>query len=426
MTESPDPDRTVMVPAAAAADSSRGGPLAVGTRMGEFEIVGLIGEGGFGVVYLAKDHSLERTVALKEYMPFDLARRTTGGGVAVRSERHAETFDAGMRSFVNEARLLAQFNHPSLVKVYRFWEGNGTAYMVMPFYEGATLKQLLATLPEPPDEAWLKHVLSQVLDALEVMHAQHCYHRDIAPDNILMLSGDTPVLLDFGAARRVIGDSSSLTVILKPGYAPIEQYAEDPSLQQGPWTDLYALASVVHFAIMGRPPVPSVGRAMADPQVPLVQAAAGRYSEAFLSGLDAALSVRPFDRPVNIAEFRDALGFGPLQNHPALREHGAPRGTTQRTGGPTTVPTSTATRAPVTGPASQAGVGAANAAITLDRAQLEKLLARYIGPLARIIIGRAAKTARSDQALLQALSEAIDDEAQRADFLRAAAGLKSK
>ena len=423
MTESPDPDRTVMVPAAAAADSSRGGPLAVGTRMGEFEIVGLIGEGGFGVVYLAKDHSLERTVALKEYMPFDLATRTPGGGVAVRSERHAETFGAGMRSFVNEARLLAQFNHASLVKVYRFWEGNGTAYMVMPFYEGATLKQLLATLPEPPDEAWLKHVLSHVLDALEVMHAQHCYHRDIAPDNILMLSDGTPVLLDFGAARRVIGDSSSLTVILKPGYAPIEQYAEDPGLQQGPWTDLYALASVVHFAIMGRPPVPSVGRVIADPQVPLVESAAGRYSEAFLSGLDAALSVRPFDRPVNIAEFRDALGFGPLQNHPALREHGAPRGATQRTGAatvmPVTAPRSQGTAAP-TQPGALAG------AITLDRAQLEKLLARSIGPLARIIIGRAAKTARSDQELLQALSNAIDDEAQRAAFLREAAGLKSK
>ena len=110
--------------------------------------------------------------------------------------------------------LLARFDHPSLVKVYRFWEANGTAYMVMPYYEGVTLTTALRQLAAPPDETWLKKLLSQVLDALEVIHAERCYHRDIAPDNILMLPEGTPVLLDFGAARRVVGDASSAVASL--------------------------------------------------------------------------------------------------------------------------------------------------------------------------------------------------------------------
>jgi len=285
--------------------------LEVGTRIGEFEIAGLVGEGGFGIVYLAHDHSLDRKVALKEYMPSELAHREPPGiTVVVRSRRHAETFAAGLRSFINEARLLAQFDHPSLVKVYRFWEQNGTAYMVMPFYDGQTLKQALKERGGAPDEAWLTALLDELLDALDVIHARQCYHRDIAPDNILLLPGDTPLLLDFGAARRVIGDmTQALTVILKPGYAPIEQYAEVANLRQGAWTDLYALASVVYFAITGRPPVPAVARVMSDPLVPLAEVAAGRYSDTFLRGVDTALAVRPEDRPQDVAAFRHALGL---------------------------------------------------------------------------------------------------------------------
>src|SRR5687767_12054376 len=149
----PDDGRTVIASHGAAASAPPPAPpagaslghnaLSVGTKLGEFEITGLVGEGGFGIVYLAYDHSLERQVAMKEYMPSELASRTGEATVVVRSNRHADTFAAGMRSFINEAKLLAQFDHPSLVKVYRFWEQNGTAYMVMPFYEGITLKTAL-------------------------------------------------------------------------------------------------------------------------------------------------------------------------------------------------------------------------------------------------------------------------------------------
>ena len=263
--------------------------LPLGTRLGEFELTKEIGEGGFSIVYLAWDHSLDRNVALKEYMPSSIAARSGPTEVGARSERHRETFDAGLKSFINEAKLLARFDHPALVKVYRFWEANGTAYMVMPFYEGKTVKDTVRALPAPPDEAWLRGLLGPLTEALNVIHAEHCYHRDIAPDNVILLAGSSkPLLLDFGAARRVIGDmTQALTVILKPGYAPVEQYAEVPGMKQGPWTDVYALAAVVYWAITGKTPPTSVGRMLSDTYVPLLECAAGP--------LRAAVSER--DRP---------------------------------------------------------------------------------------------------------------------------------
>jgi len=283
--------------------------LPIGTYLGEFEITDLVGQGGFGIVYLAWDHSLERRVALKEYMPSALAMRTEGMTVQVKAARHQEAFEAGLRSFVNEAKLLAQFDHPSMVKVYRFWEANSTAYMVMPFYEGETLKDTLASMGTPPDEAWLTAILAPLTEALQTLHDQQCYHRDIAPDNIILLKGSgKPLLLDFGAARRVIGDmTQALTVILKAGYAPVEQYAEVPGMVQGPWTDVYALAACVYYCIHGKTPPASVGRLVNDSYVPLAQSAAGKYSERFLSAIDRALVVKPEERIQTMADLRDAL-----------------------------------------------------------------------------------------------------------------------
>lgn len=291
-----------------------GAALPDGTRLAEFDIRGVIGEGGFGIVYLAWDQSLQRQVAVKEYMPATLASRTAGALVTPHSERAAETFALGLRSFINEAQLLASFDHPSLLKVHRFWEDNGTAYMVMPCYRGVTLKRALAALAAPPEQGWLVQQLDQLLDALAVMHAARCFHRDIAPDNILLLDEGMPLLLDFGAARRVIGDATqALTAFLKPGYAPVEQYAEMPEMKQGPWTDLYALGSVVHVAITGHKPPESVARLLSDSYAPLARVAAGRYSPRFLHAIDHALAVRPQDRPQSVDQMRAELGLQPTR-----------------------------------------------------------------------------------------------------------------
>jgi len=340
-----DDDRTIIrPPSQRAAAAPLGHMLPLGTHLLDYEITGLIGEGGFGIVYLAWDHSLQRKVAIKEYMPASMASRIAGSSaIVVKSERHLDTFKAGLKSFMNEARLLARFDHRALVKVYRFWEENGTAYMAMPFYEGPTLKSALTQLGQAPSEGQLRGWLAPLLDALTVMHAAQCFHRDIAPDNVL-LTATGPLLLDFGAARRVIGDMThALTVVLKPGYAPIEQYGDVASMTQGAWTDIYALACVVYYAITGKTPMSSVERLMDDRLVPLAEEAKGRYGDGFLRAIDAALAVRPQDRPQNAPQFRALLDIDlpasppspPLSGYGALSHDSFPR---TEEGGYSTVP----------------------------------------------------------------------------------------
>ncbi len=282
--------------------------LPPGTRLSEFEILRVLGVGGFGIVYLAFDHALEREVAVKEYMPASMAGRTETLHVSLRSKSDSEVFALGLRSFVNEAKLLARFDHPSLLKVHRFWEGNGTAYMAMPVLRGQTLKDVRQQSNPPPNEAWLREKLVPLLDALERLHVEGVYHRDIAPDNILIEPDGHPVLLDFGAARRVISDKTqSLTAILKPAYAPIEQYAESGSVKQGPWTDLYALGATLHYMLTGQPPAPATSRAVMDDHTPLAGQRLAGSDPAFLRVVDWMLAPRPLDRPQNVAELREAL-----------------------------------------------------------------------------------------------------------------------
>jgi hypothetical protein len=305
------------VPLRAAADKSgtdAANALPVGHRLHEFELRGVIGVGGFGIVYRAFDHSLEREVAIKEYLPAALAGRSGKQQVSLLSASHSETFALGMSSFVNEAKLLARFDHPSLLKVHRFWEDNGTAYMVMPLYRGQTLRQLRQSTGGCPDGAWLMRLVDQLLGALDVMHREGVYHRDIAPDNVIVADEAPPVLLDFGAARRVISDrSQTLTAILKPSYAPLEQYAESTGMRQGPWTDFYALGATLHFVITGRPPVPATARALSDDQPRLAGACFGSVPDLLLQACDWMLAPRPHDRPQNVAELRAALaGHWPM------------------------------------------------------------------------------------------------------------------
>jgi len=304
----------------AAATGSDHDALPPGTRFGEFEILRVLGVGGFGIVYLAQDHSLEREVALKEYMPASLAARGDGPQITIRSSAFAETYAIGLRSFINEARLLARFDHPSLVKVYRFWEDNATAYMVMPFLQGTTLRDTRRGMAHPPDEPWIKSVITPILSALELLHREGVYHRDIAPDNILLPRDGPPVLLDFGAARRVISDrTQSLTAILKPSYAPIEQYAEMTQLRQGPWTDLYALGAVVHYLVFGVPPAPATARAVAEDGDAIENRVVPGISPRFMEAMSWMLAVRPNQRPQSGEQLRSVL-----EGHAEIPPRGRP------------------------------------------------------------------------------------------------------
>ena len=285
--------------------------LPAGTMLGEFEVQGLLGFGGFGMVYRGYDHSLQRAVAIKEYMPSALVARSANQELSARSSADAQTFQSGLKSFIAEARLLARFDHPSLVKVYRFWEANNTAYMAMPLYQGITLKQARLQMSGPPPEDWLRVVLWSVLEALKVLHSSDALHRDVSPDNIFLQDAGPPVLLDLGAARLAVMEGNKKhTAVLKVNYAPIEQYADVSDLREGPWTDIYALAAVVHGCICNEPPLPATFRVVRDRLPTMAKIAkttdthfGQSYSPSFIKAIDHALAVQPGDRPQSVEAF---------------------------------------------------------------------------------------------------------------------------
>jgi serine/threonine protein kinase len=303
--------RTLLMPR-----RDQGSDLKRGHVLQEFVVEQLLGMGGYSIVYLAHDTKLDRKVAIKEYLPGTLAARLPSGEVAPRLPRFEESYQKGLQSFIGEARLLGSFDHPSLVKVYRFWADNGTAYMAMPYYSGITLKKWLTDLGAPPSEAWLRRLADPVMEALKVLHHNGCVHRDVAPDNILMLydrkggnyleQAPRPVLLDFGAARRVAAEATqNLTSILKSGYSPVEQYDNEAPLRQGTWSDVYALCAVLYAAAISKVPNASIARLVRDDLVPARVAGRGRYTQSFLAAIDAGLSVRPEQRPQTMTELQE-------------------------------------------------------------------------------------------------------------------------
>ncbi len=303
MTSAPDFEETRAAPR-----STGDAPLPLGMRLRDYEITGWIAEGAFGVVYLGWDHVLERKVAIAEYLPVSIAARANDSAVVVTSDRHLDTFKAGLSSFVNEARQLARFDHPSLLKVYRYWEDNGTAYRAMPFYEGPSLRTALVELGHVPSEAELRIWLKPILDAVTALHARRTWHQNIGPESIL-LTPTGPVLLGFASAAHAIeAIHHTPAAALRPGFAAIEQYGSEAGTTRGPWTDLYALAATVYAAVTGADPAPAANRLAHDHVRPLSIVAAGLYSRGFLAAIDAAMAIQPQQRPADHAEFRALMG----------------------------------------------------------------------------------------------------------------------
>ena len=274
---------------------------------GKYRIERVLGMGGFGVTYLALHEALGRRVAIKEFFPVELATRHLNGLIGPLSERDRDLFRHLSIAFLKEARTVAQFNHPAIVRVTSVFEANGTAYIVMPFEEGPSLKAWLASLGRSPSPDELDQILYPLVDALEVIHAAHYLHRDIAPDNILIRDDGAPVLIDFGAARPVMTrETVNVTGLVKRGFSPPEQYATD-SRVQGPWTDIYALAATLYQCIAGRPPADATERILKDDYTTAVAAGAGRFRPSLLKAIDWALEIKPKDRPQSIEEWRPML-----------------------------------------------------------------------------------------------------------------------
>jgi serine/threonine protein kinase len=271
----------------------------------EYRLESVLGAGGFGMTYLGWDTHLEKHVAIKEYLPIELAVRALDGSVVPVTTEHEYNYKWGLERFIQEARTLAKFSHPHIVRVNRYFEAHGTGYMVMDYERGESLNQMLKRAPRP-EETKLKSILMPLLEGLHAVHEAGFLHRDIKPSNIFLREAGGPVLLDFGAARHAIGGvTKSLTSVLTPGYAPLEQYASDG--RQGPWSDLYAFAGVLYRAIVDENPPDAVSRLKGDTVPEKLAAARGRVSDAFLRAVEWALALDEKRRPQNVPEWRGAL-----------------------------------------------------------------------------------------------------------------------
>ena len=275
-------------------------------RLQEYRIERVLGFGGFGITYLATDTNLHKQVAVKEYLPTAVAVRGANVTVVPTAGELADDFHWGLERFVEEARVLARFRHPNLVPVHRFFEANGTAYVVMDYEPGERLDEALRRMPGGMPQAQATALLNRLLDGLEAVHRAGYLHRDIKPANIILHQDGTPVLLDFGAARQALGRRSQLvTSIVTPGYAPLEQYASDGN--QGPWTDIYAVGALAHRLVTGAPPPEATLRARNDPYRSLEKRTLAGYAPEFLRAIDWALRVDEHERPQTVREFRRAL-----------------------------------------------------------------------------------------------------------------------
>ncbi|MBI3374860.1 MAG: serine/threonine protein kinase [Betaproteobacteria bacterium] len=444
--------------------------LPAGHAVQEYRIEKLLGVGGFGLTYLAIDQNLGLKVALKEYLPGEFALRGPDQSIVPRSEESAETFDWGKRRFLDESRTVASFRHPNIVRVMRFFEASGSAYMVMEFVEGASLPEwILRRRPLP--ESQLAGLLRPLLEGLEVVHRAGYMHRDIKPANIYMRDDDSPVLIDFGSARQ---KSAELTAVVSPGYAPFEQYHTQG--KQGPWSDLYALGGVLYWIITGNPPHEAAARIRKDTMPPAVQAGDRKaYRSEFLAAIDWALMPNEDERPQSVQQWRDAL-LGPaaaptprterLQQAPAmpatdpallksleteLAQHLGPittmvvKNAAKKAGSQAELVQLLASELPDAARAAfekrfsggsqpvsrpntvePATVLAASRfpAAVLERA--EQRLAEYIGAVARIVVKRAAVKARDEAELYLLIADEIDDKAEKKAFIRQAVSISGK
>jgi len=291
-----------------------------------YEIKEVLGQGGFGITYLAYDPNLKTNVAIKEYLPIELAVRERDHSVHPVSEERGEQYKWGLDRFIKEAQTLAQFDHPNIVRVHSVTEENNTAYMVMAFEHGQTLQEKLKG-KKTLEESELLKILIPILGGLEQIHNAGFIHRDIKPDNIFIRADGSPVLLDFGSARQALCEQTkTLTSLITPGYAPFEQYFSK-SDEQGEYTDIYGLGATLYRAISGVPPMDAADRSNAiikskDTLVSAVEIGEGRYSERFLKAIDHAIQFRQEDRPQTIKEWKSEFDLpeDPIKEAAAIEQ----------------------------------------------------------------------------------------------------------
>lgn len=283
--------------------------LPQGYRINEFEIQGVLGSGSFAIVYKAHDHSLNQTRAIKEFLPRGLAARFDNNAITILSKKDEAAYSSGLASFIEEARLLAGINHPSVVRVYRCIEANRTAYMVMDLCEGESLEQRIERQPEF-DEQWIRNFLLSLLGGIEALHTARILHRDIKPSNIFLADGSRPILIDFGSARQLTNDEVQrpMTAMVTYNYSAPEQWDSTGQFPQGPYSDIYSIGATCYEMVVMRKPSASNTRLLRDLLVPASELGKKKFSPKFLKTIDKALNIAVKDRYQNARQWLNDLG----------------------------------------------------------------------------------------------------------------------
>jgi O-acetyl-ADP-ribose deacetylase (regulator of RNase III) len=288
--------------------------LPMGVFIKKYKIEKILGYGGFGITYLATDTEEQKNVAIKEYMPNEIATRTRDSTIEATTDNHKEQFGWGLDRFVEEAQILYKFNHPGIINILDITAQNNTAYIIMPYETGDSLQTLLSpkkTLVEKE----IINIIRPIMEGLKIVHEHGFIHRDIKPANIYIRNDNTSVLLDFGSARQAMGEmTKTLTSLISPGYAPYEQY-HSKSDEQGPWTDIYAIAATMYRCIAGISPKDALDRSREiingdkESFVTANELGKGNYSDDFLNAIDAGLLFNYRERPQTTEEWSKMFHF---------------------------------------------------------------------------------------------------------------------
>jgi serine/threonine protein kinase len=291
--------------------------LPTGSILGEYRVVKVLGQGGFGITYLCEDIRMDVQVAIKELLPLEFVTRSNDATVALVTRSAKAGFEWAKQRFIAEAQILSRLSHPNVVRAFRLLELNETAYLVMEYVRGSSLRDWVRTNPNP-SEKQLTQIFLSLLDGLEYIHREGLLHRDISPDNIMIRDTGSPLLLDFGSARAVLSTKRNFTNVVRHGFSPIEQYQSIGP--QGGYTDIYALAGTIIYVLTGSIPPSAIDRlANQDLFRPLAKKMANRYSRPLLEAIDAAFAVNPKARPQTVAGWRHLVAAQPKRFGGAFR-----------------------------------------------------------------------------------------------------------
>ena len=368
--------------------------LRAGHLLNALCIESVLGEGAFGVTYLATDTQSQRKVALKEYLPMDLATRNVNQGVQARTKADTDAFQWGLKRFADEARALGAIAHPNVVSLLQYFEANGTGYTVMEPATGVPLNTW-GDARRPVQQQQVLDIVLPVLNGLAMVHSKDYVHRDIKPANIIVRDDGRPTLLDFGSAPVLTCDDQRLTAIVAPGYAPIEQY--ETTGRQGPWTDIYSMGAVMYWIVSGRRPMDAVARVRKDTLTPAISFMGAypscTYGEGFLNAIDKALRPNANDRPQSVAEFLGLLGAADDTKTVRLPSSGIQASTTQITGFPPS-----------------------------QLKRIETIAAKQLGPIAPTLVRQAARKSTTVLQLCTLVAGNIKDDKARAALLEQLVG----